>query len=176
MKKSIRVDLPSQDAPREQQRFDRIKQLLGRELPESSGVEEITLSTLAVVEALAVGLKDAGVTDVVRFLMDGELLLEDKLHEDDDLPTIVTQLLGSGRWGGAFEELWLEASHAEGGIHYDITARVLSRVRKGDEELEVNLSAALAGGEASSEGVERFVLKLGRSLAQAFGGTKWRVI
>jgi len=172
MQRVIHLDLPSTELLRDRGGFDRLREMLGKEVSRGSGRERITLSTFAVIEGLAEGLRAAGIDDVVRFEVNGEALLVDTHDEQGDLPFIVTQALGAGLLERSFESMALHVRDEVAGSQLDLVARVKAEVDKGREELNIHCATS---GDPGKKALDGRVEVIARALAERFGGARWRI-
>jgi hypothetical protein len=170
VKAVVRIDLPSEESMRDSGALARVRSWFSNEL--GSGQEHILLSTLAVIEGLAEGLRAAGVDDVVRFEVDGETIYEDSRDEQGDLPFIVTQAIGAGLLDKPFAHMELHAADEVAGERMELVATVAARVDKGDEELVLSCSA----GRASRDAFRQRVEVIARAIAAKFGEAPWRLL
>jgi hypothetical protein len=166
----IHLDLPSVLSERQTGHLARLKERVGGGGGER---EQLTLSTLAVVEGLAEGLRAAGVDDVVRFEVDGENIFEDTRDETGDLPFIVTQAIGAGLIDKPFQEMQLHARDELNGKTVQLVAYVRADVQKGDEEVRLNCRAP-AGVLAKA--FDARVGVIARALAKEFGDARFRIV
>lgn len=168
---TVTVDLPSLEVPRQRGRLDKVRALVG--MGPTPLEDRLILTPLAVVEGLATGLKDAGVHDAVRLVIDGGVIMIDPKDEPYDLPFIVTSLLGGAWWDRPFEELHLEATALRGAAAFTLDVRVKGRVDSGERELTARVT--LLDEDASVMTLRTFARGVGEALSRAFGGARFGV-
>lgn len=171
MQRVIHLDLPSKEIPRERGTFDGLREMLGKPPPKGSGLQRMTLSTLAVIEGLAEGLRTAGIDDVVRFEVDGEVIFNDAHDIEGDLPFILTQALGAGLLDRAFAQMALHVRDEVAGARLDLVAKVSAESSDG-YELKVHCASS---HNIDAKALDGRVEAIARALAGRFGGVRWRI-
>lgn len=173
MQRVIHLDLPSAETARQKTRLDDVRKLFGKTVPERSGRERVILSSMAVVIGLAEGLRLAGIDDVVRFEIDGQVIVEDVHNEANDLPFIVTQALGAIDLERPFERMELVAKDEVAGATLTLTGYVTAEVDKGAEELRLNCATSRP---VAIKALDGRVQVIARALSKAFEGARFRIV
>jgi len=129
----ITVDLPATEVSDARRR-------LGRRNFDVT-VEEAGAPTSSIVKGLFGGFAATGVSDVLSFLVDQEVIFVDFLQVDGDLEAAFSAWLDRGTPERPFEEMRLVASQRGAGLHVVFDAVVRRQGPLGEPEMSIEVSA-----------------------------------
>jgi hypothetical protein len=137
-----------------------VRSMFGAKIDLASGKEELTVSTLALIDGIVEGFRHAGVTNVISFLVDKKLIYNDVNNVENDLELILQAAERTGLMGRPFQEMHLALDHHENGIHSIIDLKIRNEVLLGDEELVVDIAGRaehlrVMEGETAQDYAER---------------------
>ncbi len=138
---TVHINLPSVEAERELTFFEWVRTLFGARIDRASGFEELTVSTLSLVEGCQQALQRCGVTDVLSLLVDRRAVYLDRDNLTDDLSLAFTAMAELGLLNKPLRELHLALAEEHGELRYLYDIGVVARVQKGRPELTLRVEA-----------------------------------
>jgi len=139
----IVVDLPSVEVLRQKTFGEAFRSLFGAQLDLRTGTEEITVTGLALIQALVSGFQLAGVTNAVALIVDQKVVYKDPADQGNDLPLIMAACQQSRLLTRKFGEMHLVLSHAENGMLVIADVHLRRETLKGQAEMVVDLSGRI---------------------------------
>lgn len=152
----IVVDLPSVEVLRQKTLGESFRSLFGAEIDLHTGTEEITVTGLALIQALLTAFQLAGITNAVAFIVDQKVVYKDPVDQGNDLPLIMAACQQTRLLTRKFGEMHLVTSHAENGMLAIADVHVRRETLKGQAEMVVDLSGRIdelriARGETAAD-------------------------
>lgn len=139
----ILIDLPSAEVYRQKTLGEAFRSLFGAEIDLRTGLEETTLTSMALVEALVAGFGRAGVTNAIAFIVDKKVVYKDTVDQGNDLPLILAACQQTRLMQRKFGEMHLVLSLAENGMFAIADVRIQRQVLHGQAEVSVDLSGRI---------------------------------
>jgi hypothetical protein len=160
LKSSIRVDLPGVETQRDHTPLEWLRALFGAQIDLRSGKEELTVGAFSLIEGLVAGFGQAGVHDVLSFLVDRRVVYIDRNEVTHDLQLIARAAQAAGVMDRKFKEMHLVLTHRDELLHTLIDCKVVREVLLGEAELQLQLSSRVPAlqiqrGESAANYAER---------------------
>ncbi len=143
LKSCILVDLPSQERLREVSSWDRFLSLFGVKPNLASGVDELTVGAVALLNGVFAAFRQCGVQDVMSLIVDQKLVYFDEKGVESDVELADAALKESGILCQPFKEMRMGMSHQHDGLHTLIDVRLSSQVKHGSPEMRIDLSSRI---------------------------------
>jgi hypothetical protein len=143
LRSRILIGLPSIEVLRHKTLGEAFRSLFGAEIDLRTGHEEVTVTSLALIQSLVDGFGRAGVTNAIAFIVDQKVVYKDPVDQGNDLPLIIAACQQTRLMQRKFSEMHLVLSHAENGMFLIIDVRMQREVMIGQAEIIVDLSARI---------------------------------
>lgn len=167
LKAKVFVDLPSRDLLRRKGPIEWVRSLFGADIDLRTGKEELTIGAFAVVRGVADAFRatrldkaDKGIVNAISLLVDKRTVYLDADDVDNDLDEMTAAADTAGVFNRDFKEMHLVMTHKVAGLHIIFDVAIANSVMKGDEEMEIVLSARvedlqIRAGESAKDYGER---------------------
>lgn len=139
----ILIDLPSTEVFRQKTLGESFRSLFGAEIDLRTGLEETTLTSMALVQALVSGFGHAGVTNAIAFIVDEKVVYKDTVDQGNDLELILAACQQTRLMQRKFGEMHLVLSLAENGMFAIADVHIQRQVVLGQAEVSVDLSGRI---------------------------------